>query len=124
MSDERAAELLTARLRRLFPEAGKDLLPEKPSAFMMTRHGSDPLMQGAYTTVKAGVPLEETLQSIIAPLAARAVSSLRSQSSDGFVGYLHGAYESGLRAAGEALKEMGKEAILKSACGGSSARDL
>jgi hypothetical protein len=98
-----------------------------PDAFHMTRHGSDPLMLGAYSTVKPGLTLAQ-FNAMIAPLRAPgddlSDQTARSSSSNtqrgsprvffggehvcaALQGYTHGAYYAGLRAAKGAMDELG-----------------
>jgi len=114
MSDTEAAKQLTRRLQDLFP----DITVPHPVAFKMTRHGSDPFMLGAYTTAPVGVDAMEAMSS---PLRApgnngRKIFFAGEHTCENFVGYLQGAYESGLRAAAGALEEMGQTAVLQSRC--------
>lgn len=113
MSDTEAAKQLTRRLQDLFP----DITVPHPVAFKMTRHGSDPFMLGAYTTAPVGVDAMAAMSSPLrAPGNGRKIFFAGEHTCENFVGYLQGAYESGLRAAAGALEEMGQTAVLQSRC--------
>jgi len=106
LSNEDASARLVRRLQSLFPGTK---IP-KPSAFLMTRHGADPFMRGAYSTAHLGVSYN-TIKTMVAPITShgqlRVVFAGEHTCYDYF-GYLHGAYFSGHDAASEILMKEGR----------------
>lgn len=123
LSDTQAAKLLVKRLQRLFPE----IVVPMPSAFLMTRHGSDPFMRGAYSSAKLGVS-DSDFTNMVAPVSdyhgTTRIFFAGEHTCQRFTGYLHGAYESGLQAAAQVLEMFGKRAVLKSSCLGPRETDV
>jgi hypothetical protein len=75
----------------------------------MTRHGLDPFKRGAYTTVKLGVR-RANFTAMTEPLiygGQKMVFFAGEHTCGDYMGYLHGAYYSGLRAAHHVLEKMG-----------------
>jgi polyamine oxidase len=112
LSDQAASEQFVRRLQTQFP----DVKIPSPSAFRMSRHGSDPFQGGAYTTgIRFGTTTDQ-IRALSLPTGrcnqgtgeAR-VFFAGEHSCEKYQGFLHGAYFSGARAAAEVLKAMGKD---------------
>jgi len=116
LSDAEAAAALAHRLSRAFGQQ----IP-LPSAFKMTRHGSDPLMGGAYSATAVGVAGED-VAAMAAPLAWPGAPPQMYFGGEhvcaAYQGYLHGAYFAGLRAADDVLRRLGKAPPAGMAYGG------
>jgi polyamine oxidase len=116
LSDEEAQERLMRRLRLAFSH--ENITIPEPSAFYMTRHGSDPLMRGAYSTVKLGITAAN-FTAMIQPLASAGEDGVffaGEHTCGSFMGYVHGAYFSGLNAAHKVLDKLGLNATLSDRC--------
>jgi len=106
MSDDTAARVISERLSKSFA-----LDVGLPKSFLMTRHGLDPFMRGAYSTNPVGVQ-SATLEQFAVPLpnptdsGASLVYFAGEHTCPAFQGYLHGALWSGRRAAKQVIGDL------------------
>ncbi|XP_009597054.1 probable polyamine oxidase 4 [Nicotiana tomentosiformis] len=92
LSDESAAEFAMLQLKKMFPDA------TKPVQYLVSRWGTDPDTLGCYSYDLVGKPTD-VYDRLRAPLGNLFFGG-EAVSSDDHQGSVHGAYESGIMAAG------------------------
>lgn len=96
-TDKQIANHIMQRLRLVYGSS-----TSKPTSFIITRWGHDPYSYGSYSYQRIG-STEQNILNLAKPVANKLFFAGEATSTDDY-GTVHGAYNSGIRAAGEIIK--------------------